>query len=256
MADALDRSDGDFDKAGQDLEQLSPFENRSRLASILGVGEKDPVVQMMMMGQGLSYAERHIKRTQKDQISADFKGGAQADAIFTRKQAKLDADRLTNSYGANRNNIQEMMRINKKIEDKLISGVTVKDMEGLVSLVADISNVANNLATNLASIINAIPTIINVLKNLNPFGPSAPPGTPPSAPSDERLKKDIVLIDVSEEGYNIYEFVYIDDEDATVYQGVMAQEVIKVKPEAVYVDQRGYYGVHYNLIDVEFRKVV
>ena len=257
MADALDRSDGDFDKAGQDLEQLSPFENRSRLANILGVGEKDPVVQMMMMGQGLSYAERHIERTQKGQISADFKGGAQADAIFTRKQAKLDADRLTNSYGANRSNLLEMMRINKKIEDKLISGVTVARMEDLVSAVADVSNIANKAVSHLARLVGIVAPVLQALARwLGGGGSPTPPGTPPSAPSDERLKKDIVLIDVSEEGYNIYEFVYIDDEDATVYQGVMAQEVIKIKPEAVYVDQRGYYGVHYDLIDVEFRKVV
>ena len=250
MADALDRADGDFDKAGQDLEQLSPFENRSRLANILGVGEKDPVVQMMMMGQGLSYAERH-------QISADFNGGAQADAIFTKKQAKLDADRLTNSYGSNRKNLTEMMRINKKIEDKLIAGVKIKDMEGLVSTVADISNAANKVVSQVAWLIGKLePLARGLAKLLQHFGGSPPPPGTPNAPSDERLKKEIVLIDVSDEGYNIYEFVYIDDEDATVYQGVMAQEVIKSKPEAVYVDERGYYGVHYNLIDVEFRKVM
>jgi len=150
-----------------------------------------------------------------------------------------------------------MMRINKKIEDKLISGVKVTHMESLVSTVADVSNVANKMASNIARLVAIIAPVMQALARwLGGGGSPPPPGTPPSAPSDERLKKDIVLIDVSEEGYNIYEFVYIDDEDATVYQGVMAQEVIKVKPEAVYVDQRGYYGVHYDLIDVEFRKVV
>lgn len=259
MASALDEAGGNFSEAGRILENLSPYENRQRLAQMLGVGEDDEVVQMMMMGQGLSYAERNITRNGKGPISAGFGGGPQADAIFTKRSAQLNNERLTNTYGDNRTNLMELLRINKKIEDKLISGITINKMEDLVSLVADISNIANKLGSTLAQIVGLLAPIAQWLARLLGGGGAPTPPTPPGgggpAPSDIRLKEDFVFIDVSEEGYNIYQFKYKDDENATVYQGVMAHEVFIKKPEAVYCDQSGYLGVYYDLIDVDFVEV-
>ena len=69
--------------------------------------------------------------------------------------------------------------------------------------------------------------------------------------SDRRLKEDVKLIG-KENGHNIYEFKYIGKPE--VYRGVMAQEVLKIKPEAVIV-QDGHLAVYYDQIGVDFRRV-
>ena len=50
-------------------------------------------------------------------------------------------------------------------------------------------------------------------------------------------------------GLGIYTFNYIGK--ATQYIGTMADEVLKVKPEAVTI-RDGYMAVNYDLIDVNF----
>ncbi len=69
-------------------------------------------------------------------------------------------------------------------------------------------------------------------------------------PSDRRLKKNIVKINESESGLNIYEFEYINKEG--VYQGVMSDEIPK---EAVLVDNNGYDTVDYSKLDVDFKRI-
>ena len=71
--------------------------------------------------------------------------------------------------------------------------------------------------------------------------------------SDSRLKEDIKKVGQSISGYNIYKFKYLDS--PLYYYGVMAEEVLAKKPEAVGRMDNGYFGVDYNQIDVEFREV-
>lgn len=52
------------------------------------------------------------------------------------------------------------------------------------------------------------------------------------APSDRRLKRDIVKVD-KRGGLNLYEYRYVWDKPGTVHRGFMAQEVAKVLPQAV-----------------------
>ena len=58
--------------------------------------------------------------------------------------------------------------------------------------------------------------------------------------SDERLKTDIKLIDKDENG-NIYEFKYIDSD--VLYTGRMAQELQKIRPDAVSMHGSGFLQV-------------
>jgi len=68
--------------------------------------------------------------------------------------------------------------------------------------------------------------------------------------SDERLKRDIVPLGI-ENGFNTYGFRYIWGTQR--YKGVMAQEVMKTKPQAV--DKLfGIYRVDYDELGVEFNK--
>jgi len=71
--------------------------------------------------------------------------------------------------------------------------------------------------------------------------------------SDRRLKENIQKIGESISGLGIYKFNYIGK--AKQYIGAMADEVIKVFPEAVVTMSNGYLGVNYNLIDVTFKEV-
>ena len=73
------------------------------------------------------------------------------------------------------------------------------------------------------------------------------------AGSDRRLKENIVKLGESISGLGIYKFNYIGK--VKQYIGTMADEAIKVVPEAVVTMSNGYLGVNYNLIDVNFKEV-
>jgi hypothetical protein len=65
-----------------------------------------------------------------------------------------------------------------------------------------------------------------------------------SIPSDVRLKRDIVLLARLHNGIGLYRYRYVWDD--TLYVGVMAQEVMAIVPQAVYLCEDGYMRVDYN----------
>ena len=69
--------------------------------------------------------------------------------------------------------------------------------------------------------------------------------------SDIRLKQDIVPLVRLNNGLELYRFRY-KGSDRTVYVGVMAQEVQKIEPNAVWRDRDGYLMVNYDRIGVKF----
>ena len=66
-----------------------------------------------------------------------------------------------------------------------------------------------------------------------------------------RLKEDIVPLMRLSNGLELYRFRY-KGSDRTAYVGVMAQEVQKIEPEAVWPDHNGYLVVNYDRIGVKF----
>jgi|TARA_R110002074_G_scaffold396035_2_gene584950 hypothetical protein len=69
--------------------------------------------------------------------------------------------------------------------------------------------------------------------------------------SDIRMKENIALTGTSPSGIPIYNFNYKGD--TTKYSGAMAQDLLKLgMNDAVSKMDNGYYGVHYNMIDVDF----
>jgi hypothetical protein len=70
--------------------------------------------------------------------------------------------------------------------------------------------------------------------------------------SDRRLKRDITRLGVSPSGLPIYAFQYVWG--GPRYIGVMAQDLLKLRPDAVILDESGYFKVDYSLIDVEMRE--
>lgn len=76
------------------------------------------------------------------------------------------------------------------------------------------------------------------------------------AASDRNLKENIKLIGKSEKGLDIYEFEYKNKAlGEGKFQGVMAQDLLESKPEAVISDSQGILSVDYSLIDVEFKRI-
>ena len=72
-------------------------------------------------------------------------------------------------------------------------------------------------------------------------------------PSDRRLKTDIQRIGSTVHGLPLYRYRYRGH--AGVYEGVMAQEVLSVMPEAVVQGSNGYYAVDYAELGAPFRRV-
>jgi hypothetical protein len=74
---------------------------------------------------------------------------------------------------------------------------------------------------------------------------SAPPSTTleSTALSDIRLKRDIERVGHLASGIALYRFRYLWSDD--VFVGVMAQEVLRVAPEAVIRDPSGFMSVDY-----------
>ncbi|MGB7205130.1 MAG: tail fiber domain-containing protein [Anderseniella sp.] len=68
--------------------------------------------------------------------------------------------------------------------------------------------------------------------------------------SDMRVKRDIVPVGELENGLTLYRFKYNWGEREFV--GVMAQDVLKVHPDAVSVTENGLYDVDYTMIGAKF----
>ena len=72
-------------------------------------------------------------------------------------------------------------------------------------------------------------------------------------PSDIRLKTDIHPVGTTADGLTLYQFRYIGL--PMVYEGVMAQEVLSVRPDAVIIAPGGYMAVDYGKLGLTMKRV-
>ncbi len=72
-------------------------------------------------------------------------------------------------------------------------------------------------------------------------------------PSDSRLKTDISVAGTTVYGLPLYRFRYTGGKD--LYEGVMAEDVLQVKPAAVSRGADGYYRVNYGALGLKLRQV-
>lgn len=82
-----------------------------------------------------------------------------------------------------------------------------------------------------------------------PLGPLPPP----PQPSDQITKKDIVRIGTTVLGLPLYQFSYIDKEG--VYEGVMAQDVLMIRPDAVSLGDNDCLCVDYAALGIALKKL-
>jgi hypothetical protein len=69
--------------------------------------------------------------------------------------------------------------------------------------------------------------------------------------SDRRLKENVEMVGIVN-GYPTYHFNYIGDD--VKYEGVMAQDVAKINPEAI-GEKEGFMTVNYDMLGMEMRRV-
>jgi hypothetical protein len=74
-------------------------------------------------------------------------------------------------------------------------------------------------------------------------------------PSDHRIKNILGKVGSSPSGLDIYQFTYKGEPSDKVYEGVIAQDIYKTRPEAVRESRSGVMIVNYDEIDVNLVEV-
>ena len=74
-----------------------------------------------------------------------------------------------------------------------------------------------------------------------------------AAASDARLKTDILRVGTAANGLPLYQFRYLGQR--TLYQGVMAQDVLAHSPQAVSMLPGGYMAVNYKMLGLEMKVI-
>ena len=72
-------------------------------------------------------------------------------------------------------------------------------------------------------------------------------------PSDSRLKENVTRIGTTRFGLPFYTFSYRGRPE--VYAGVMAQDVLEVRPDAVSLSDSGYYAVDYRKLKLRMMRL-
>ena len=85
---------------------------------------------------------------------------------------------------------------------------------------------------------------MNALGSLAGMGPSL---------SDKTLQENIIKVGKSPSGFNIYEWNYLWSPER--FRGVIAQEVQKIKPQAVLSNIFGHLLVDYSKLDVNMERI-
>jgi hypothetical protein len=81
---------------------------------------------------------------------------------------------------------------------------------------------------------------------------AAPAATDTSVESDLRLKTNISRIGTTVFGLPLYRFSYLGSD--RTFTGVMAQDVLSVRPEAVSRTKSGFYRVNYGMLGIEMKE--
>jgi hypothetical protein len=72
--------------------------------------------------------------------------------------------------------------------------------------------------------------------------------------SDVRLKSDIEVVGKTVHSLPLYRFRYKNRPEQR-FEGVMAQDVLKVMPDAVVAGEDGFFRVNYEMLGIRMRRV-
>lgn len=91
------------------------------------------------------------------------------------------------------------------------------------------------------------------ISNLEALAICADDGGDGSSGSDVRIKTDIEQVGTTVYGLPLFHFRYVDGQER--FEGVMAQDVLEVMPDAVSVGENGFYRVNYRKLGIAMRPV-
>ena len=114
---------------------------------------------------------------------------------------------------------------------------------GVVEQLASLKGARSAINPWASAIQGGMQGIMGAASMMSSFAPLA---------SDRRMKKDIKYLHTSNEGHKVYSFKYKDGD--TKYSGVMAQDVLKINPNAVTL-KNGMFAVYYDMIDVNMQQL-
>lgn len=192
---------------------------------------------------------RNDARQQAILAGQQFGGTAQQQALQRRNQLiqEYDAQRNAplNEYIGLTSGVQVQ---NPQFTSQSYGGAQPVDYAGLVN-----QNYQNQMAQYNARQAGSNNTMSSLFGLGSSFlGAAGQAGGIGALFSDRRLKENIKFVGV-ENNFPIYSFNYINVPEAT-YIGVMAQDVERIMPEAVF-ETEGYKKVNYDMIGVKMREV-
>lgn len=221
------------------------------------------------IGQGSQAYQREMDAFNQMKTDARMQavlaGGTESDRQFaqslaTRQQGIGEIDKLRaqplNEYLAMSGQQQLAM---PQFQQYNYQGAATPDYQGLVNqkYQADMANYNSKQASSnnmMGSLFSLGGSIAGGFLG-GPAGAAAG-GSIGSMFSDYRLKENVKHIG-EENGFPIYEFEYVKDKDLPEgrFIGVMAQDVEKIIPEAVFETPEGFKKVNYEMIGVKMREV-
>lgn len=170
------------------------------------------------------------------QISAQASAamaGAQLQATQIGAGVQINSDNLAAQVAMEQYRVAESIGL-KQIESDTTLGVHSIDAQRDMFVVNSNNQVATqNIIANASKSKNKSNNITSLLSGIA--------GGIFSIFSDVRLKENVHIIGRSEEGYGLYSFNFKGSD--TVRHGVIAQEVIKYRPDLVTEDRSGYLKV-------------
>ena len=123
-------------------------------------------------------------------------------------------------------------------------------------------NVAPSDAISTMSLTNIGPSIVDLTMldpsvgndfNKRPLTALGPSVGDDGGASDLRLKEEVQRVGTTVFGLPLYRFKYLGRSET--YEGVMAQEVLQVMPDAVSRGADGYYRVNYSALGTSMKRV-
>ncbi len=160
------------------------------------------------------------------------------------KQAQIESS-INNTFGQNWDTLQQgIIRQNRKYQAENREALGVRPEYGMPVMMPPKDKAGQNWA-NLQMMLS--------IAGAGMSAASLGAGSPGKG-SDIRLKENIEQIGVSPTGHKIYEWTYKSAPN-TRYRGVIAQEVMKIDPMAVTIQEDNMFGVLYNKIDVDMELV-
>jgi len=227
---------------------------KSRLDPQFQQAESDQTAALAAQGitQGSKAYDREIAnlgRTKNDAYNSAFNSSIQgADAALQNQFAREMSARgqrmgeLTTGYNADMGSRQARMN---EIMAILNPGAGMPQGSGQIAAQVGQTPLAESIYGSYQGQQNAynqkLGTYNSMLGGLASLGGSAM-----MRYSDRRLKKNLKRIGTHPLGLSVFTFQYLWSDDTET--GVMAQDVLKVKPEAVVVTSSGYYAVDYGML--------